>query len=352
MCDLAAGFWEEHSGACFASDKDDVDVLASSHVLRAMHRKRKTLHENSVQQVFSKSGLSCPIPVDYVELPDGYRHEIFRVESFLRTFSLNEKLHLFLGHVQDFSLTGEYWRRVKCIDPGHPVFSYHEGREQYVIPCCLHADEGRTLKKSSIMVCNLQPELGGNPDPEYDPQELHTNMKFISWATRFLIFTMHKSIYRKDSAPLYKMWESLAAELLHLWTHGVELIWNNAKITVFICVTAIKGDWPLLAKLGCLERFFGRKTKDGSKGEAKGICHLCLAGQKDCPFHDCTPTALWRSTFLQHDPFWKPSPFACLPYHQPLLYRFDIFHVCHKGVLAELAGSGLVAGCIWYMLVV
>ena len=170
MCDLAAGFWEEHSGACFASDKDDVDVLASSHVLRAMHRKRKTLHENSVQQVFSKSGLSCPIPVDYVELPDGYRHEIFRVESFLRTFSLNEKLHLFLGHVQDFSLTGEYWRRVKCIDPGHPVFSYHEGREQYVIPCCLHADEGRTLKKSSIMVCNLQPELGGNPDPEYDPR--------------------------------------------------------------------------------------------------------------------------------------------------------------------------------------
>ena len=221
-----------------------------------------------------------------------------------------------------------------------------------MIPCCLHADEGRTLKKSSIMVCNLQPELGGNPDPEYDPQELHTNMKFISWATRFLIFTMHKSIYRKDSAPLYKMWESLAAELLHLWTHGVELIWNNAKITVFICVTAIKGDWPLLAKLGCLERFFGRKTKAGSKGEAKGICHLCLAGQKDCPFHDCTPTALWRSTFLQHDPFWKPSPFACLPYHQPLLYRFDIFHVCHKGVLAELAGSGLVAGCIWYMLVV
>ncbi|CAE7837994.1 unnamed protein product [Symbiodinium sp. CCMP2592] len=138
------------------------------------------------------------------------------------------------------------------------------------------------------------------------------------------------------------MWESVATELLHLWTNGVELILNNAKVTVFICLTAIKGDWPLLAKLGCLERFFGRKTKSSNQDKAKGICHLCLAGKSGFPFHDCMDTALWRTTFLQHSPFWQPSPFACLPYHQPLLYRFDVFHVCHKGVLAELAGSGLV----------
>eukprot|EP00439_Symbiodinium_sp_Y106_P083279 s332_g23.t1 len=199
-----------------------------------MRRKRQTKHENTTQAILKEFGLSCPIPLDYVDIGDQGQHEVFRVESYLRIFSLHDKMGLLLGHTQTFSVVKEFWHRYRGIDPQHPVFSYHAGREQFVIPCCLHADEGRTLRKSSVMVCNLQPILGGNPYPQYDPEELHTNMKFSSFATRLLMFVMLKKVYKKDSTPLQKVWASLAEELLHLFEQGVDLILGSQKMTIYL----------------------------------------------------------------------------------------------------------------------
>ncbi|CAE7322382.1 unnamed protein product [Symbiodinium microadriaticum] len=217
ICDLASGFWEEHEAL-----NCEVE-LPSSGLLRKMHRKRQTKHENSTQSLLKEFGLSCPIPIDYVDIGEQGHHEIFRVESYLRIFSLHDKMGLLLGHTKNLSVVKEFWHRHRQVYPNDPVFSCHAGREEFVIPCFLHADEGRTLKKSSILVCNLQPVLGGNPDPHYDPDELHTNMKFSSWATRLLMFVMLKKVYHKDSGPIDKVWASLSEELLHLFEHGVEL---------------------------------------------------------------------------------------------------------------------------------
>ena len=315
--------------------------MPSSGLLRKMHRKRQTKHENSTQSLLKEFGLSCPIPIDYVDIGEQGHHEIFRVESYLRIFSLHDKMGLLLGHTKNLSVVKEFWHRHRQVYPNDPVFSCHAGREEFVIPCFLHADEGRTLKKSSILVCNLQPVLGGNPDPHYDPDELHTNMKFSSWATRLLMFVMLKKVYHKDSGPIDKVWASLSEELLHLFEHGVELILGSQKVTIYIAVLALKGDWPMLAKMGKLVRFFGRRTrKKDAHGE--GICHLCLGGCESYPYHDCSSNAAWRATYLGYDPFGDESSFACLPHHGPLLYRFDVFHCCHKGIMAELAGSALV----------
>ena len=306
-----------------------------------MSRKFETKHENATTQLLQDEGLSCPIPMDYVKLKDGSLHPVFRVESYLRIMSLHDKLPLLLGHTADLSLVKEFWNRVKCFDPGHKVFQEHAGREAQVIPCCLYCDEGRTLRKSTILVCNLQPVLGGNKEPTYDASEMHTNMKYSSWATRLLLFTMVKSTYKKNPESLYTTWESYAEELLRLWEHGVEVLFGRKKIRLYINVYAIKGDWPMLAKMGKLARFFGRKTRTRVQ-EAQGMCHLCLAGREGVPFHDFGDDAAWRATFLRHSPFKSNPPFACLPQHSAMLYRYDIFHCCHKGIHAELAGSGLV----------
>ena len=336
VCDIASGFWDE-----IAALNPEAE-LPSGSVIRQMSQKRKTKHENQTSKILKQSGLSCPLPIDWVDIGDGKIHEVFRVESFIRVMSLHDKLPLLLGHVKDFSLVDAYWKRLRVVDPEHPVFNVHGGREKYVVPCYLHCDEGRTLKKSSIMVCNLQPVLGGNPTPTYDPEEMHTNMKYSSYCTRLLLFVMVKQLYKKDSTPFYKILESIAQELLHLWEHGVEIVFGKRKITLHVCVMSLKGDWPVLAKVGNLERSFSRKTRANGV-DASGVCHLCLAGRPEIPYHDFADTATWRSTYLLHDPF-KPagSPLAALPGHGAMFYRFDVFHCCHKGIMAELAGSGLV----------
>ena len=314
--------------------------MPSSSVLKRMHRKRLTKHENETSKLLQKEGLSCPIPIQYADIGTGSQHEFFSFESFIRILSLHQRLPLLLGHVNDFSMVAEFWDRYRIIEPAHPIYTTHANREKYVIPCFLHSDEGRTLKKSQIMVFNLQPVLGGNPEPEYDVNEMHTNMKFHSFATRFLLATMCKKVYRENSQPFYKLLEAIAADLLRLWEKGVEVQFREKSVRLHVCVVAVKGDWPALAKMGCMERWFGRAVKKRDAHGA-GICHLCLAGCPDIPFHAIDREAEWRKTVLTVDPFKTPSPLSCLPNYGPMLYRFDVFHTAHKGILAELAGSAL-----------
>ena len=336
VCDIAAGFWEE-MGASGSS------AMPSSSIVQKLHRKRATKHENRTQEIFKESGLSCPIPLAYVDIGGGRQHEVFRVESYLRLFSLHEKLPFLLGHVNNFDLVELFWLRYKAVNPKHCIYTTHAGREKFVIPCLFHADEGRTLKKSQIMVMNLQPVLGGNPDPEYDPSAMHNNFKYSTFATRMLLTVMVKKVYRKSSAPLDLVLDSIAQELLKLWTDGVEVQLGSCKVTLFIAVVSLKGDWPILAKAGQLARFFGRMTRN-PENSSVGCCHLCLGGQTGYDLHDFGDGAAWRATYLLHNPFksGRASAFSILPYHDPLWYRFDIFHTAHKGVLAELTGSALV----------
>ena len=345
VCDIAYGFWEELSAG--SSGHKQGATFESADLVKKMHRKRSTKHENTTIKLFQEAGLSCKIPMDYVDLGQGYQHEMFRIVSYMNLFSLHNKLSFLLGHVNHLELTKKFWHRFKGIYPSHPIFRQHAGKEEFVIPCLFHADEGRTLKKSQIMVMNLQPLLGGNENPEYDPDEMHMNFKYSSFATRMLLTVMCKRVYRKSFGRLKKVLNSIGEELLRLWEEGVEVQLGGKTIKLFIAVVALKGDWPILAKLGGLRRWFGRATKAAAE-HSVGICHLCLAGQHEYDLQDFSETAAWRSTFLAHDPFTNdPSAFAVLPYHDPLWYRYDIFHCAHKGIYAELAGSALATKICW-----
>ena len=78
---------------------------------------------------------------------------------------------------------------------------------------------------------------------------------------------------------------------------------------------------------------------------AKGICHLCNAGQKNFPWEDYFSRApTWMETCFKDEPFKQATPFSRLP-HVPgqvgSLFAYDIFHAIHLGVAKIHVSSSL-----------
>ena len=103
----------------------------------------------------------------------------------------------------------------------------------------------------------------------------------------------------------------------------------------------LKGDWPMLPKLGNLKSHFGCQADTLS--DKSSICHLCKAGTLGFPYSDHTVDAVWYKTYLQQRPWTTPSPLMQLPTlpAPEKFYQFDVFHCMHKGLLAELTGSAI-----------
>ena len=102
----------------------------------------------------------------------------------------------------------------------------------------------------------------------------------------------------------------------------------------------MKGDWPALVKLGQITRHHGREAKD-----SVGICHLCAAGQTNFDFNLFGYNDLVASR-TDDLPWDTPSPLtATIPQDRtklPMFYKVDIFHTCHKGVMADLCANAIV----------
>ena len=108
----------------------------------------------------------------------------------------------------------------------------------------------------------------------------------------------------------------------------------------------LKADWPALSKLGCLNRDFLREAYP----YGAGICHRCLANSAACPsWHEHNiQVAAWVATMDAAPVPWKPDAESALTRYIPMeeklkphFYQIDLFHTCHKGVHADLAGGAL-----------
>lgn len=124
---------------------------------------------------------------------------------------------------------------------------------------------------------------------------------------------------------------------------------DSSDCRIYPTVIFAKGDWPMLRKMGFLERHHGRSLAQDNRG--KGICHLCMAGVGDlCDWHDSF-SGSWLGTDSVAGglvpPWNRESPVTRLMPQSPNLedrvwfYRPDLFHTLHKGLLAELAGSAI-----------
>ena len=107
----------------------------------------------------------------------------------------------------------------------------------------------------------------------------------------------------------------------------------------------ITGDWPWLVKSGSLSRSFANVMKSQNQQRAKGICHICAAGQDSVPFEQVATTRpKWWDTQFQDPPSQVVSPFSILPHNRGEfggLWAFGFFHTFHLGVARMWIGGAL-----------
>ena len=57
-----------------------------------------------------------------------------------------------------------FWRCYEFFQPGHCIFQKADSDLSTTLPCLVHGDEGRYLKKGNFMICTLETSLGNDPD--------------------------------------------------------------------------------------------------------------------------------------------------------------------------------------------
>ena len=337
---------------CREADPDLAEDLRSSNLLRDLHRKSTTKHENASAATFEREGLSCPVPIEKVNVGFDTMHPVLKLKQFLQVLASSGKLPLLWGSTSPgthASVLPKFWRRWRSHDASHQVFAHHRGRLSTVLPIQLHADEGQTLKKSGVMIVNWQSPLGFGISMQDDtPEAMSLNYVGNSYATRFLYTVCTKRAYgKKKSYVLKGIFENLADELVDLFYNGVSLkLENQSEQTFYVAFIGLKGDWPIQAKVGQLVRHFARKGVY-KLSEKSGFCHLCRAGERGYDPNEYGEGAAWRSTYLKFPPWISEGPLCKVPHSaaKEFGHKFDVFHTLHKGCFAELAASS-IAPCL------
>lgn len=187
----------------------------------------------------------------------------------------------------------QFWDRYKKIHPTHPVF--HRGLDMSrVCALILHGDEGRTAKKSAILIVSLHSILGyGLRTATNARNDIHKlNYKASTWVTRFLLGVLPKSLYQYDAGLSDEEGGSedendeddidgdVVESLLQFISNDLAMLYNDGFINPFtgekhyFVVLNIAGDWPWLQKSGHLTRTFMNAAKHKGSVSGTGICHM------------------------------------------------------------------------------
>lgn len=191
------------------------------------------------------------------------------------------------------------------------------------------------------MLLNFQPILGAGTSKSVlrskrvQGESMKLNMLGNPEMTRFLCLAALKETYEEDDAVLPDAMKIIAEDLHRALTQGIDLP-GGRKLR--LACTSVKGDWPFLIAAADLNRHFRRAPKAGHTEGGHGICHWCLAGQKNYPLSDCGANPRWARTegsAAASAPWDSLQPFTALlpaPHGSPEnLYRPDIWHNWHLG---------------------
>ncbi|CAE7218530.1 unnamed protein product, partial [Symbiodinium pilosum] len=193
----------------------------------------------------------------------------------------------------------------------------------------MHLDEGTTHKKKSLMILSAQIVCG-----QGSRRAPGHNFLGSTYLSRFLFSVLLGRTYARQKKVLYDLLDAWATDLTECYQDGIRI---NDQDTIWPVILSCKGDWPAVAKAGRLQRNFMRDAP--SSGSPPGICHLCRAGMLGYPWNSFEANAAW----LHADspiPWTTPSPLAKIPQdssNPASFYAVDLFHVCHKGVVADYA---------------
>ena len=218
----------------------------------------------------------------------------------------------------------------------------------------IHGDEGRTLKKSGLMVTSIQSVLGQGFDSKRLKRDVsgflkpQVNFAGHTFTSRFVSFVMPKALYGKKPNIYHAALDLFAQNLAGLLTAGVRDPYTN-EVYKFV-VLGCKGDLPYLAKSGCLNRTFNTGAKKGNSTKNHGVCHLCLAGYPEFPAEDIgSLQPAWINTMGVALPWSSTPPFIkhlCYDAIDPAnFFALDLWHCVHLGF-----GRSWVASVIFLVL--
>lgn len=315
-------------------------------------RLSRTGHENRFVNSLSDYGLAAEIPLSFVDVGLKETHPILSIKDTIQCLDDAGKLDILFQGNGEAQFKG-FWLNWERLQPQHPIFVAHRGREGHCIPISIHCDEGTSLKKRQIMIVQLQGTMGKGTRKRKSTEDVPgCNMIGNSIVTRILWSVMLARVYggKRKNKPLLKMISHLSMELSEAFHQGIQLKQHHLG-RIYLVPISMKGDWPALAKIGSLTRHFGRLVTSG-KSVGKGICHLC---QADRPGFENWHNLTYDNMVKMHDnaPFpWteEPSLVAAIPLNdcdKAAFFRFDIFHALHKGFMGDIAANATVSWTLW-----
>jgi len=309
--------------------------------------------ERDVQSIVDKQGTRLKLPITELAIR-GKTVPWISPKSWFEYLVNNGLLYMLSGlrcdegcHVG--STWKDFWKKYEQLHPTFSLFEDPSFDPATTIGMYLHRDEGRTLKKSALMVTSLQSILGWGFDkkrlkrPRHE-RSLEINFAGHTYTTRFVVSVMPKSFYASDPEVFHDMMEELSKELSDILKNGI--LDRATGITYRVCLLGVKGDMPYLQKCGRLKRSWNTTVKRGTARKAPpGVCHLCLAGTNSFPCEDTSHDPAWRDTIAVRDPFDQlPAPLRFLPYDRNdrgSYFKPDLWHCIHLGVGKSYIASTL-----------
>lgn len=318
--------------------------------------------ERDVHKVSKQFGLGLPIPLTQVEISKGIQIPVILLSSWANFFLSLNLWHTLSGldSPDDDRCKAQwtsFWRNFEKIMPHHQVFdlarsgSLDLSRTAGIV---VHGDEGRSEKKTAIMVLSAHSILGkgcavknrrATLKTDFAKQDL--NIIGNTWTTRWLLGVLPRGYYdpkKGDSEAYDRMSQALVDDMNGVIATGIRSLTGETHWLVPLYVI---GDWPFHAKTFHLTRTFGSVAKQPtSKTDSKGICMFCNADQPGYPWEDFeSENPRWRTTIGTSCPFARDPAFLQLPHNTSMpesIIGLDIFHGWHIGAGKVFVSSTLV----------
>lgn len=300
--------------------------------------------ERDIQNVVEKQGTRLNVPVDNMCVGDESIPWIDPRKWF--QYIVDHGLfHMLAGlpheekHLAPQVWTN-FWTKYQRLHPNFGVFDMEGLDFSRTVGIYIHGDEGRTLKKSGLMVTSVQSCLGQGFDKKRLKRDVKGNIKpqvnfsGHTYTNRFVNFVMPKTLYDKKPDIYHQALEVFSQSLQSLFADGIKDPFTG-EVYRFV-VLACKGDLPYLCKAGMLKRAYNTAAKKGDSDKLHGVCHLCLAGFPQFPAEQlstCNPA--WLATVGVRVPWVTAPPFIRFLMHDMSnpaeFFRPDLFHAVHLG---------------------
>ena len=333
-----------------------------AHLCTAALRRAAAGHiktaERDLHRLFGSLGMAIPIPTSILR-SGPHALECIKLSSWFKYMLINHSSYVLGGFgMADANMhlcLRAFWETARSDLGQHVVYELHAERLHRCLPFAVHADEGRSLRKSAILVTSAQAVIGHDTatlfyelfQENWTPRmsdELAMNLmqcahrhnaKGCTFKTRMLHTALPKAMYVKNNSHVFEtLMEELRQECTSLFEEGIT-VGDDDDVYYPVCI-AFKGDSPMIAKAGYLTRSF--------QNLGNPCCFECMAGPT-LPFEDCRRNPCWEHTIYTQRPWEQPSPISQIPGFPNTperLFKKDPFHIYKQSVGGSYIASSLI----------